>query len=207
MVQLGGWNLVPPDFPEFPVFHPVILNAVKNLANQGNETMQHQPVGSHRALRSLLLAVVLFAAGGMAAWATEDPGRDPLAGPASAPVAPWINVARVSSTNNAVLSWEHMDENDAYQVWRGTAPYFDPAQGQGNQIAYIPAGPYGSGAIIDYTDDGVDRYADDGSLPTVQVIGDPATNYFWVVRGQNGEGVSENSNRVGEFDFALVAGS
>lgn len=48
----------------------------------------------------------------------------------------------------------------------------------------------------------------DPQLPTVpKIIGDPAINYYWVVRGQSLDGVSGNSNRVGEFDFALVAGS
>jgi len=51
-------------------------------------------------------------------------------------------------------------------------------------------------------------YLDDGAtpLPAVEVIGDVAHQYFWVVRGANDNGVSDNSNRVGEFDFALVPG-
>lgn len=178
--------------------------------------MKHLLTSTSRALFALLLTVTLLTTGGAAVRADrpipdglDGPVLDGLIVPAAAPVAPEISVARVPNTANALLSWEHVIESEAYQVWRGIAPYFDPAQGQGNQIAYLPAGAYGQGSIIEYTDDGVDRYSagsSDTLLPTIQVIGDPATNYFWVVRGQNGDGVSENSNRVGEFDFALVKG-
>ncbi len=178
--------------------------------------MRHISRPSGQGLIGLMLIAALLAPGGAAARVQDPipdgldvPALDGLIGPAAAPEAPWISVARMPNTPNALLSWEHVIESEAYQVWRGTAPYFEPGSGAGNQIRYIPAGAYGQGSIIEYTDDGVDRYAagtGDPLLPTVQVIGDPATNHFWVVRGQNGDGVSGNSNRVGEFDFALVQG-
>ena len=128
-------------------------------------------------------------------------------GAKAAPVAPEIAVERVLNTHNARLSWLHVIESTAYQVWRGTSPYFDPDAGQGNQIQEIPAAPFGQGTIVLFTDDGVDHYPADGTIPPVTVIGNVTTNYFWVVRGANSDGVSGNSNLVGEFDFQLVPGS
>ena len=126
----------------------------------------------------------------------------------SSSAPPDVTIARVAGTNYAKLSWLHVLEANYYEVWRATAPYFNPP-GAGNEIREINAGPYGVGQTVTYTDDGVDRYAGDGTIPTVQqVIGDVNVNYFWVVRSRNTGGeVSGNSNRVGEFDFNLVPGS
>ena len=51
-------------------------------------------------------------------------------------------------------------------------------------------------------------FPDDGTAPgpPVPVIGDVATNYFWVVQARNRDGASGPSNRVGDFDFALTPG-
>ena len=62
---------------------------------------------------------------------------------------------------------------------------------------------------VDYPviiDDGIDRYALDGVVGPVQVIGDLANNYFWAVQARAGDGVSGVINYVGEFDYALVKG-
>ena len=91
-------------------------------------------------------------------------------------------------------------------MWHATAPYFDPALGGGSQIADVDGAPFGTGEVS-YIDDGVDRYAADGTIDTVQVIGIAAVNYYWVVRSHCGGTPSGNSNRVGEFDFALTPGS
>lgn len=159
------------------------------------------------AIPSIFVVILmLLAAGGVPVFAKEG-SAEGTTGPQAAPVAPWIGIERVPGTNYTLLSWEHLVENDGYEIWRGTTPYFDPDLGEGNQIQYQPKGP---GGFITFIDTGVDWYYNppaDPQLPPVQVIGDPATNYFWVVRGRNSDGVSENSNRVGEFDFALVAGS
>jgi hypothetical protein len=155
----------------------------------------------------IFLALALLVGGPLSALAAPDgPDLAPF-GPESAAVPPEIDIARVAGTNNAALNWWHLEENEGYQVWRDVAPYFDPGAGEGNQVAYRSAASCGSPCFITVIDDGVDRYAADGTLPTVQVIGDVAVNYFWVVRGQNGEGASGNSNRAGEFDFGLVKGS
>lgn len=150
------------------------------------------------------VALALLAAAAATAGAREGPVED-AALPDGSPVEPWISSARVPGTNNVELSWEHLSENGAYQVWRGTTPYFDPALGQGNQIYLWDTI---SGDTLTYPDDGSDYYPTyDPNLPRLQILGIPAVNYFWVVRGQSGPDVSANSNRVGEFDFALVAGS
>ncbi len=77
-----------------------------------------------------------------------------------------------------------------------------------NRIDDIYAKPYGVGATVSFVDDGTDRYAADGVVPPVMVIGDVQTNYFWVVQARNSSGgVSGVNNIVGEFDFGLVKGS
>ncbi len=118
--------------------------------------------------------------------------------PVSLPAAPEIAIAAEGSS--ASLSWLHQPDSAAYEVWRDTTPYFAP-EGGGVQVAAVEAGFVGRGAGFLFTDDG------SNPPPQVQVIGDPAVNYFWVLRGRNGDGVSEISNRVGEFDFALTPGN
>ena len=121
-----------------------------------------------------------------------------------------LSAAVEAGATDATLAWLHRPEDPYYEVWRGSAPYFDPAAGEGNQVAEIECESCLSGAAVSYTDDGADGYyaePDDPQLPAVQVIGDVTTNYFWVVRGRSGGHVSGNSNRVGEFDFALAPGS
>jgi hypothetical protein len=155
----------------------------------------------------MIAAIVLgmLLGGGLPAAASEQtPAPE---SPWAAPDPPDVAIKRVAGTNNVELSWLHVLEANYYDVWRGTAPYFNPP-GQGNKIKEINAAPYGQGQTVRYTDTGADNYPGDGTIPTVQVIGDVATNYFWVVRSRNTGGeISDNSNRVGEFDFRLAAGS
>ncbi len=167
--------------------------------------MIHRIIRSTRRTRVLSLVAALLFAGASSGLAAEvGPETAPFE-PAGAAVAPNISVARIAGTSNALLSWEHEEENDGYQVWRGTTPYFN-LPGQGGQIRYSSAASCGQPCYFNITDDGLDYFPADGTLPEVQVIGDTAANFFWVVRGQNGESVSDNSNRVGEFDYALVPG-
>ena len=109
--------------------------------------------------------------------------------------------------DSAKLTWPHQLDSASYEVWRGTTPYFDPAAGQGVLISTVNPGLAGDGASFSVIDNGVN--------PPAQwpLFGDPAHNYFWVVRSRNGDGVSANTggstntNRKGEFDFQLVPGS
>ncbi len=115
------------------------------------------------------------------------------------PVVPSLTIAGEGSA--ARLSWPHQAANQTYQVWReADQPYFDPDGGQGTHIADVAAGSALAGEPLVYVDDGTTP------APPVAIIGDPSHQYFWVVRGVNGAGVSDSSNRVGEFDFVLVPG-
>ena len=87
-----------------------------------------------------------------------------------------------------MLRWQHVEPNSAYEVWRHTEPYFDPEQGVGMLLDTVTATP------------GEMTRPDDG------VIGNPAQNHFYVVRGFVGGGASSPSTQVGEFDFSLVPG-
>jgi hypothetical protein len=108
------------------------------------------------------------------------------------PVAPVVAISR--SGNNVVLTWQHAAQNTSYQVWRGVTPYFTPV---GDGAANI-----GDGATGNCNNAG-------GTITCVDtaVLGDPATNYFYLVRSLNAAGAAADSNRVGEFDFALQPGS
>ncbi len=91
--------------------------------------------------------------------------------------------------SEAELSWTHIEPNTDYEIWRHTSPYFDPAAGEGTLADTLPA----STGVMTYTDPGR--------------VGDPATNYFWAVRGTVGSSVSPVDAWVGEFDFALTPGT
>ncbi len=120
--------------------------------------------------------------------------------PLPPPVAPNVGIGR-GAGSSADLRWSHLEPDTSYDVWRGASPYFDPAS-QGTKAGSVDASGAGYlvGATVTFNDSGA------GAVPPPVVIGDPATNYYWVVRGANWRGVSPNSNRVGEFDFALTPG-
>ena len=90
-------------------------------------------------------------------------------------------IARPGST--VTLSWTPNTGNQAYQVHRGTTPYFTPAAGTLQET--VTAGPW--------SDDDV-------------VIGDPNTNYTYLLRATCGAAYADPA-RVGEFDFPLVPGN
>jgi hypothetical protein len=96
--------------------------------------------------------------------------------------------------DNVVLTWQHAAQNASYQVWRSATPYFTPAS---DGAANIGDGATGNcsnaGGTITCTD--------------AAALGDPNTNHFYLVRSLNAAGASADSNRVGEFDFALQPGS
>jgi len=94
-----------------------------------------------------------------------------------------------SGSADVLLRWQHIDPNTAYEIWRDTAPYFDPDQGEGSKISTEPA------------------TTGEMTYPDAGVVGDPAQNHFYVVRGYVNSGASGPSNQVGEFDFELVPGN
>jgi hypothetical protein len=89
----------------------------------------------------------------------------------------------VGNPNTVTLSWTHITPNQTYQVHRATMPYFTPAAGTLQET--VTAGPW--------SDDEV-------------VIGDPGTNYTYLVRATCGAAYADPA-RVGEFDFRLVPGN
>ena len=91
--------------------------------------------------------------------------------------APAIAVERVPGTSHANLTWPNRTEDAFYDVWRGTAPYFEPAEDARNQIAHFSGEPFAMAGEVSYLDEGVDGYSsglDDPRLDDVQVIGDVA---------------------------------
>ncbi len=168
----------------------------------------------------LVLVVTLIAAGGSAAWASEEPGSSDsrAAGPNAAWDPPHISIAKYSSTS-IELSWAHPDTAiTLYQAWRAVNdPYFDPNASEGTKIDQysFPTGLYSRDTPFEYVDNGTCGYFVAGGAqqtctpqtPNVTVLGDVAHNYFWVVRAGDNIPEYDYDNRVGEFDFTLVPGS
>lgn len=140
--------------------------------------------------------------------ALADEPLTPAAAPQGAPEPPWVEIERAPNPAHVRLYWWHLIENEYYEIYRSTIPYFVPRLAPSNRILDLSASGYGSGFIIVETiDDGIDRYAADGTLDPVQVIGDVNHNYFWAVQARTGGSGSGVINFVGEFDFALVKGN
>lgn len=97
----------------------------------------------------------------------------------NSPSAPTLSIAKLNATD-ARLSWTSVSGVSEYHLYRGTTPYFTAAEP-----------PYRTTSATQSDDAGV--------------LGNPATNYFYTVKAvcPNGS-ASQVSNRVGEFDFALV---
>lgn len=115
------------------------------------------------------------------------------------PKPPQVAVSRLGA--DVRLTWPHVTQDvenkpvtvSAYQVWRSTAPYFAPGDAGAMQIAAVPA-PVNPGDPLVF---------DDG-----QAIGDPAIDYFYIVRAVSASTwTSDLSNRVAEFDFEVTPGS
>jgi hypothetical protein len=99
------------------------------------------------------------------------------------PVAPEVRAEK--NAQDVELIWVHQEPNEAYEIWRDIVPAFDPAQGEGEFLDSISAVP----GSLNYTD--ADR------------IGDPETNYFYILRATLGNQKSPGSQAVGEFDRSL----
>ena len=94
-------------------------------------------------------------------------------------------ITRAGST--VTLAWVHNegDPTQAYQVHRATTPYFTATDATRRTIV--------TGAPWSYIDPD-------------PVIGDPNTNYFYLVRATCGAAYGDPGRR-GEFDFRLTPGS
>lgn len=110
-------------------------------------------------------------------------------GLAQPPVVPVVSIRRNAS--DVVLLWTHNPANrGGYEIWTGTSFYFTP--GVTGTVSTTIAAPLASTAIYTHT----------GALGVV------STHHAYLVRGINyGGDHSDNSNRVGEFEFALTPGT
>ena len=96
--------------------------------------------------------------------------------------------AAAGGGSTVTLSWKHVSQYSGYQVRRSTRPYF--AWNDGAPAGTL-TGPFSAQVAID---------DDEGA------IGNVGVNYFYMVRGVNADAATADSNRVGEFDFALAPG-
>jgi hypothetical protein len=100
----------------------------------------------------------------------------------AAPSSPTQGISKLNATD-VRLSWTTTSGVSAYQLHRNSAPYFAPA---------APA----------FQVTGATSFDDLGAL------GSAAVNHYYLVQSACGSGfASEPSNRVAEFDFALVPGA
>lgn len=99
----------------------------------------------------------------------------------SAPAAPSLAISKLNSSDLR-LSWNAIAEPGVqYRLYRDTDPYF------------TPAAAYHSTTTTSYDDLGA--------------LGNTSTNYYYLLRAECASGFqSANTNRVGEFDFAIQPG-
>jgi hypothetical protein len=122
-----------------------------------------------------------------------DLGADEFGPAAACPYAtPTVAASRSGST--VILTWAHVGVNATYQAWRGITPYFTPTS-------------VDTSIVGDGTTENCANNAGTVTCTNANAIGNPDTNYFYMVRAFNPEGASADSNRVGEFDFSLTPGS
>lgn len=112
------------------------------------------------------------------AWANTR-----ICGPATA-AQPKISI---QSKRYTLTEWT-ADMHNSYELWRSTSPYVVPGAGDSVKVF--------SGKASSFVDQ-----------PNV-TVGDPATNYFYILRTLNCVGASPaDSGGVAEFDFALTKGN
>ncbi|MEM7113681.1 MAG: choice-of-anchor Q domain-containing protein [Chloroflexota bacterium] len=117
----------------------------------------------------------------------QESGCDVGAFEFALPIAPTVAAAQGSTYEQLV--WFHAPPNLEYEVWRHTSPYF-------------AAGSEGSLVVTLTAVSGTNSWE-----PTSGGLDDANINYFYQVRGKIGSEVSAVETAVGEFTFALVAGS
>lgn len=121
----------------------------------------------------------LYVASGSAVFKIVDPE--------AAPAAPVVTIT-AGDEDTVTLAWPDDPAACSYEVIQGVSPDFDPDQA--GQLLHV----VGQAEATEYTVAGA--------------TGDPAINHSYVVRAINCSGLSvADSNRTGEFDFALAPGS
>jgi hypothetical protein len=105
------------------------------------------------------------------------------------PAVPQVSIS--VNGNDALLAWPPVTEDtsgaplavDHYEVWRAAQPDFVPG-GDGSLLLATPVTP---------------------GWTVVNACSDSSSSYY-IVRAVEGDRVSENSNRVGEFPYSLTPG-
>ncbi len=92
-----------------------------------------------------------------------------------------VDVSVALDGTDVTLWWTHQTANSAYEVHRGSAPFFTPGPATLLATVFAPA----------------ETHPDEGAA------GDPAANRFYVVRAKCG-GLWGDSDRIGEFSFELA---
>ena len=100
------------------------------------------------------------------------------------------NATAVLDAGAVRFTWLHVSPNTGYQIHRSASPYFSPDAL--SEVVTIDANhPPATNETVTYRD------GESGA-------GDVDANDFYMVYAMNAAGVGLPSNRLGEFDFALV---
>ncbi len=122
-------------------------------------------------------------------YTTEPDGYLVLGDPAmkiktTTPLGP-VTSSIAAANGSVQLSWDSVDGAAQYDIYRAVDdPYFTPVDP-----------PYASDVTSPWQD------------PDPNALGDPAQNYYYVVRARDGNGNTSDGPHQGEFDFALVPGN
>ncbi len=96
-----------------------------------------------------------------------------------------VNSAITDASGSVQLSWNDVSGATQYDVYRAIdVPYFTPADP-----------PYAADVTSPWQD------------PDANALGDPAQNYYYIIRARDGNGNTSDGPHQGEFDFALVPGN
>ncbi|PKO20418.1 MAG: hypothetical protein CVU38_20195 [Chloroflexi bacterium HGW-Chloroflexi-1] len=106
----------------------------------------------------------------------------------SAPAANTASIVR-SAVDEVTLSWMPVCGATNYEVHRDDAPYFTPSGGSKLADVAQPA------------------FDTPGNADSTVALGNVNTNHYYVIQTTDCVGQTATSTRVGEFDFAIVAGS
>ena len=159
---------------------------IRFVATQLNPT---PPANGTGALVNILFRAKLSGATPLTFTLTQlsDPNGQAIAATATngsatatGPTEPTVSIGKLNATD-ARLSWTASAGVANYRIYRATTPYFTPVDP-----------PYATTTNLSYDDAGV--------------LGNPATNHYYVIKSACANSFqSDNSNRVGEYDYPLRA--
>lgn len=161
---------------------------IRFVATQLNPT---PPANGTGALVNILFRAKLSGATPLTFTLTQlsDPNGQAIAATATngsatatGPTEPTVSIGKLNATD-ARLSWTASAGVADYRIYRATTPHFTPTDP-----------PYATTTNLSYDDAGV--------------LGNPATNYYYVIKSACANGLvsvsTSPTSRVGEFDFAIT---